>query len=170
MKYAIFPYTDSLSYIIETMPSYRPDVTINSVIISRSLYAKCFIPKEINVYHRFEDSIPENDGYIFFPADNYSIIRSKIIFALCNGKHVICAATIPDEDKMTRDDIVIEMRDPSQVLNYRGIQSTLPQVKTIYPSFDVVPPHLISGAVTDKGVYVPYMLNDYFTSDTKAFY
>ena len=77
---------------------------------------------------------------------------------------------IPDEDKMTKDDIVIEMRDPSQVLNYRGIRSTLPEVKAIYPSFDVVPPHLISGAVTDKGVYVPYLLNDYFSSDTNMFY
>ena len=85
---------------------------------------------------------------------------------LSNG---ICSLR-PDEDKLTKDDIVIEMRDPSQVLNYRGIQSTLPQVKAIYPSFDIVPPHLISGAVTDKGVYVPYLLNDYFTSDTKAFY
>ena len=38
------------------------------------------------------------------------------------------------------------------------------------PSFDVVPPHLISGVVTDKGVYVPYLLGNYFDSDVKPFY
>ena len=41
---------------------------------------------------------------------------------------------------------------------------------TIYPSFDIVPPHLISGVVTDKGVYVPYLLNDYFKGEVKDFY
>ena len=77
---------------------------------------------------------------------------------------------IPDQDKMGRDDIVIEMRDPSQVLRYRDIPNTLPEVKAIYPSFDVVPPHLISGVVTDKGVYVPHMLNTYFDTEAKQFY
>ena len=77
---------------------------------------------------------------------------------------------IPDKDKHTRDDIVIEMRDPEQVLRYRGIPNCLPEVKAVYPSFDVVPPHLISGVVTDKGVYVPYLLDQYFDSDVKAFY
>ena len=77
---------------------------------------------------------------------------------------------IPDREKRTKDDIVIEMRDPAQVLSYRGIPNTLPGVKAIYPSFDVVPPHLISGVVTDKGVYVPYLLGNYFDSDVKPFY
>ena len=77
---------------------------------------------------------------------------------------------IPDRDKLGRDDIVIEMRDPSQVLRYRDIPNTLPEVKAIYPSFDVVPPHLISGVVTDKGVYVPHNLNTYFDTEAKQFY
>ena len=77
---------------------------------------------------------------------------------------------VPDRDKMGRDDIVIEMRDPEQVLRYRGITNTLPEVKAIYPSFDVVPPHLISGVVTDKGVYVPHMLNSYFDTEANQFY
>ena len=77
---------------------------------------------------------------------------------------------IPDREKHSRDDIVIEMRDPEQVLCYRGIPNCLPQVKAVYPSFDVVPPHLISGVVTDKGVYVPYLLDRYFDSEVQAFY
>ena len=77
---------------------------------------------------------------------------------------------IPDQDKHSKDDIVIEMRDPQQVLSYRDIPNTVPEVKAIYPSFDVVPPHLISGVVTDKGVYVPYLLDHYFDSDVKTFY
>lgn len=76
----------------------------------------------------------------------------------------------PDRDKKAKSDIVIEMRAPSQVLAYRGLKTTLPETKAIYPSFDIVPPHLISGVVTDKGVYVPYALNDYFEGEFKQFY
>lgn len=57
------------------------------------------------------------------------------------------------------------MRDPSQVLNYRGIRTTVNGVKAIYPAFDITPPHLISGVVTDKGVYVPYLLDGYFDGE-----
>ena len=46
----------------------------------------------------------------------------------------------------------------------------MPEVKHIYPSFDLVPPRLISGVVTDKGVYVPYLLGKYFDSEVKQFY
>lgn len=71
----------------------------------------------------------------------------------------------PDAGKHSAEDIVIEMRDPSQVLNYRGIRTTVNGVKAIYPAFDITPPHLISGVVTDKGVYVPYLLDGYFDGE-----
>ncbi|MBQ7895715.1 MAG: S-methyl-5-thioribose-1-phosphate isomerase, partial [Oscillospiraceae bacterium] len=77
---------------------------------------------------------------------------------------------IPDADKQSRSDIRIEMRDPKQVLEYRGIRSTLDQVKAIYPSFDIVPPELISAVVTDKGVFEPHKLNTYFYTETDKFY
>ncbi len=75
-----------------------------------------------------------------------------------------------DEDKRSVKDIIIEQRDPKLVLTSWDIPNTVPEVKAIYPSFDVVPPHLISGVVTDKGVYVPYLLDRYFETDYKKFY
>ena len=77
---------------------------------------------------------------------------------------------IPDRDKASVKDIVIEQRDPGPVLVSRGVPNTVPEVRAIYPSFDVTPPHLISGVVTDKGVYVPYLLDRYFDADFKAYY
>lgn len=77
---------------------------------------------------------------------------------------------IPDEDKRSVRDIVIEQRDPGPVHTADGVRHTVPEAKAIYPSFDVVPPHLISGVVTDKGVYVPYLLDHYFDTEVKIFY
>ena len=53
---------------------------------------------------------------------------------------------------------------------YRGIPNCLPQVKAIYPAFDVTPPELIAGIVTDKGVYDPGQLDRYFDGEVCAFY
>ena len=77
---------------------------------------------------------------------------------------------IPDRDKLTKDDIVIEMRDPAQVLEYRGIRNCLPGVKALYPAFDVVPPELIAGVVTDRGVYAAAELDRYFDGGAPEFY
>ena len=77
---------------------------------------------------------------------------------------------IPDRDKRTKDDIVIEMRDPAQVLEYRGIKNCLPGVNALYPAFDVVPPELIAGIVTDRGVFLPKELERYFEGEAREFY
>jgi methylthioribose-1-phosphate isomerase len=77
---------------------------------------------------------------------------------------------IPDSDKRSADDIVIEMRDPSQVLRYRGLPTALPEVKAVYPAFDITPPELISGVVTDRGVFPADGLERYFDRPVGAFY
>ena len=77
---------------------------------------------------------------------------------------------IPDRDKRTKDDIVLEMRDPAQVLEYRGIKNCQPGVKALYPAFDVVPPELIAGVVTDRGVFLPKVLEQYFEGGAREFY
>ena len=140
------------------------EMGFDTTLLTDNMIAYAMQNEGISLFTSAADSIAR-DGHIANKVGTFQIAILAKYFGI-----PYYVTGIPDEDKMTKDDIVIEMRDPSQVLNYRGIQSTLPQVKAIYPSFDVVPPHLISGAVTDKGVFVPYMLNDYFTSDTKAFY
>ena len=77
---------------------------------------------------------------------------------------------IPDRDKATKDDIVIEMRDPKQVLQIRGITNCVPGVKALYPAFDITPPGLITGIVTDKGVFPPCEIDRYFAGDVQIFY
>lgn len=77
---------------------------------------------------------------------------------------------IPDRDKLTKDDIVIEMRDPEQVLQFRGIPNCAPGVKALYPAFDITPPELITGVVTDRGVYAPGELTRYFEAEVQDFY
>lgn len=73
---------------------------------------------------------------------------------------------MPDGEKKTKGDIVIELRDPSLVLG----DHTARGVKAIYPSFDITPPELITGFVTDKGIYKPSDLKKYLETDHKSYY
>ncbi|NLC25890.1 MAG: S-methyl-5-thioribose-1-phosphate isomerase, partial [Fastidiosipila sp.] len=77
---------------------------------------------------------------------------------------------LPDAAHPGIDTVKIEERDSKLVLEARGVKNTLDGVKGYYPSFDITPPHLVSGVVTDKGIYSPYDLHRYFDSTVKQFY
>ena len=136
----------------------------DTTVITDNMVAYAMEREHIDVFTSAADSIAR-DGHI---ANKIGTFQIAILAKYFGVPYYVTG--IPDRDKKSKDDIVIEMRDPSQVLSYRGIPNTVPQVKAIYPSFDVVPPHLISGVVTDKGVYVPYVLDQYFDTEAKVFY
>ena len=51
----------------------------------------------------------------------------------------------------------------------RAVRTAAQGVKGYYPSFDITPPHLVSGVVTDTGIYAPYDLQRYFASGDGEF-
>ncbi len=136
----------------------------DTTVITDNMAAYAMEREGIDLFTSAADTIAR-DGHI---ANKIGTFQLAILSKYFGVPYYVTG--IPDQDKRSKDDIVIEMRDPQQVLSYRDIPNTVPGVKAIYPSFDVVPPHLISGVVTDKGVYVPYLLNQYFDSAVKTFY
>ena len=68
----------------------------------------------------------------------------------------------PDAGHPTKDTVTIEMRDPEFTLQAMGVRTAAEGVKGYYPAFDLTPPHLISGIVTDRGVFSPFDLQRYF--------
>jgi len=71
----------------------------------------------------------------------------------------------PDRGHKTIDSVKIEMRDPDFVLQAMGTPTANQNVKGYYPAFDITPPELVTGVVTDRGVMSPYKLNDYIGSE-----
>ena len=140
------------------------DMGFDTTIITDNMVAYAMENKGIDLFTSAADTIAR-DGHIANKIGTYQIAILAKYF-----KVPYYVTGIPDKDKKTKNDIIIEERDPSLVLNFRGIKVAKDGVKAIYPSFDVTPPHLISGVVTDKGVYVPYLLNDYFETEVKQFY
>lgn len=69
---------------------------------------------------------------------------------------------MPNLKHSNMDSVIIEERDPNYVLYALGNKSTMEGVKGYYPAFDITPPNLCSGVVTDKGIFSPYNLEEYF--------
>ena len=53
------------------------------------------------------------------------------------------------------DEIVIEQRNPDEITKFGGVQVAPNGVKVYNPAFDVTPPELITGIITDKGIIEP---------------
>ena len=68
---------------------------------------------------------------------------------------------IPDAGHPTRESVHIELRNPAETLEAMGVKTAADGVKGYYPAFDLTPPELISGVVTDLGIYSPYDLQRY---------
>jgi len=59
-------------------------------------------------------------------------------------------------------DVVIEMRDAEFPLYAMGERVADRGVKGYYPSFDATPPELVTGIVTDYGIFAPDQLTEFF--------
>ena len=101
------------------------------------------------------------DGYVVNKVGTFQI---AIVAKYMGVPYFVTGA--PDPGHPTIDTVNIEMRDPEFVLQAMGVRTAAQGVKGYYPSFDITPPHLVSGVVTDTGIYAPYDLKRYFaTSD-----
>ncbi len=103
------------------------------------------------------------DGHVVNKDGTYQI-------AICAKYHGIpyYVTGAPDKGHPSVDTVKIELRDPSFVLQAMGTPTANPNVKGYYPAFDITPPELVSGVVTDQGVLSPFHLSDYNT-DTENF-
>lgn len=72
----------------------------------------------------------------------------------------------PDPQTSTVHEIQIEERSPQEVFYARGregtVRTAVEGIDGYYPAFDITPPHLIAGIVTDRGVFPPTLIARYW--------
>lgn len=62
-----------------------------------------------------------------------------------------------DPNTPSAADIPIEWRDGREVLYLAGQRVAVEGVDALYPAFDITPPHLIAGIITDRGVFPAHL-------------
>lgn len=140
------------------------EMGFDTTVITDNMVAYTMQQEGIDVFTSAADTIAR-DGSI---ANKIGTLQIALLAKTFGIPYFVTG--IPDADKMTVHDIVMEMRDPALVLQCGGTKHVLKGVKGMYPAFDITPPHLISTVVTDKGIFSPYALNEYFKDSVNAFY
>jgi methylthioribose-1-phosphate isomerase len=64
----------------------------------------------------------------------------------------VAAPTTTIDSENSVEEVVIEERNPKEVLELGGLRIAPKGIKTFNPAFDITPPHLVSALITEKGV------------------
>ena len=132
------------------------DMGFDVTVITDNMPAFVMQKEHIDVFTCAADAICM-DGYVANKVGTFQIA----IAAKYMGIPVYVTGA-PDIGHKTKDDIHIEMRNPDYVLQAMGVRTAAEGVKGYYPAFDITPPELITGVVTDVGILSPYELDRYF--------
>lgn len=149
----------------ETRPYYQGarltastahDMGFDTTVITDNMPAYVMREKHVDLFTSAADVITM-DGHVVNKIGTLQIALA----AKYNGIPYFTTGT-PDIGHPTMENVQIELRDPELVLESMGHKHVLDGIKGYYPAFDVTPPELISGIVTDKGIFSPYDLAGYF--------
>lgn len=132
------------------------DMGFDVTVISDGMPAFVMKNEGIDVFTTAADAIC-CDGYV---VNKVGTCNTAIVAKHFGVPYYVTGA--PDKAHPTVDTVRIEMRDPEFTLQAMGVRTADQGVKGYYPAFDVTPPELVKGVVTDLGVYDPARLDDYF--------
>ncbi|MFZ5825592.1 MAG: s-methyl-5-thioribose-1-phosphate isomerase [Bacillota bacterium] len=68
----------------------------------------------------------------------------------------------PDPERPDAASIPIEERDPEEVFYARGVRTAVEGIRGYYPAFDITPPQFVSVIATERGLFSPWTIKDYF--------
>ena len=136
----------------------------DTTVITDNMPAFVMEKEHIDVFTAAADAITM-DGYVVNKVGTLGISIAAEYFGV---KTYITGA--PDRFHKKIDEVEIEMRDPKYTLEAMGVKTAIDGVKGYYPAFDITPPSLISGIVTDIGIYNPLDLGSYFSDGGEGEY
>lgn len=149
----------------ETRPYYQgarltasvaQDMGFDTTVITDNMPAYTMKMKKVDVFTSAADVITM-DGHVVNKVGTFQIALAARYWGI---PYFTTGTPNPAHPDMAS--VEIELRDPGLVTESMGQKHTLPGVKGYYPAFDVTPPKLVDGIVTDKGIFSPYNLKSYF--------
>ena len=134
------------------------DMDFDVTVITDNMPGYTMKAKHVDVFTSAADVICM-DGHIVNKVGTFQIALAARYWGIpyfCTGS--------PNRQHPTIDTVKIEERDENDVLEAMGVRTAMRGVHGFYPAFDITPPKLCDGIVTDKGIFSPYDLERYYAS------
>lgn len=138
------------------------DMGFDVTVISDNMPGYTLKKKKVDVFTSAADVITM-DGHIINKVGTFQIALAASYWGI---PYFVTGSPNPSHPDLSS--VVIEERDPLLVMDAMGTRTTMPGVKGYYPAFDITPPKLCDGVVTEKGIFAPMDLKRYFTSNETA--
>ena len=132
------------------------DMGFDVTVISDNMPAYVLKKKNVDLFTSAADVITV-DGHVVNKVGTLQIALAAHYWGI---PYFVTGNPDPAHKDISR--ITIEERNSEEVLHAREIKVTMDGVKGYYPAFDITPPTLCCGVVTDKGVLPPHCLSKYF--------
>jgi methylthioribose-1-phosphate isomerase len=132
------------------------DMGFDVTVISDNMPAYVMEKKKVNVFTSAADVICM-DGHIVNKVGTFQIALAANYWGI-----PYYVTGTPNKAHEFIASVNIEERDAELVLHALDTKITLDGVKGYYPAFDITPPKLVSGVVTDKGIFSSYDLRAYW--------
>ncbi len=132
------------------------DMDFDVTVITDNMPGYTMKAKHVDVFTSAADVICM-DGHIVNKVGTFQIALAARYWGIpyfCTGS--------PNRQHPTIDTVKIEERDENDVLEAMGVRTAMQGVHGFYPAFDITPPKLCDGIVTDKGIFPPYDLARYY--------
>ena len=132
------------------------DMGVPVTVISDNMCAFTMKTKNVDMFTSASDVITL-DGHIINKVGTFQMALAARYYGI-----PYYVTGTPDPKHADLSTVHIEERDGDAVLTLWGKKITMEGVKGYYPAFDITPPELCTGIVTDLGVYEPKHAADYF--------
>lgn len=126
------------------------DMGFDVTVITDNMPAYTMKAKKVDVFTSAADVICM-DGHIVNKVGTFQIALAAAYWGI-----PYYVTGTPDLKHPTIASVEIEERDPADVLSAMGARTAMPGVGGFYPAFDITPPKLCDGVVTDKGIFPPF--------------
>lgn len=136
--------------------SVARDMGFDVTVITDNMPGYVMKARQVDLFTSAADVITM-DGHIVNKVGTFQIALAAQYWGV---PYFVTGSPNPSHPDMSS--VVIEERDPLLVLDAMGTRTTMEGVKGYYPAFDVTPPKLCDGVITEKGVFSPFDLKRYF--------
>jgi methylthioribose-1-phosphate isomerase len=133
------------------------DLGLPVTVITDGMPAALMDRGQVSVFMTGADRVTM-DGHVINKVGTLQIAIAAARFAV--PYYALCVA--PDVAARGRRDVPLEERSPDEVLHCLGLRTAAPRASGYYPAFDVTPPDLVTGIVTERGVFEAGRLTEHF--------
>jgi methylthioribose-1-phosphate isomerase len=136
------------------------EIGVDVTLVTDNMPGYLFYRGMITKYVTAADSIAL-DGHI---SNKVGTFQYAVLAHQFGVPFIVLGYDGPDPDRPDAASIPIEERNPEEVFFCRGVRTAVEGIKGYYPAFDITPPQFVSVIATERGLFSPWNIKDFFTA------